>query len=129
MKKIESRLDNESILAQSLINDMISQDSKRRPTAADILKHPFFWKADRILSFLSEVSDRIEKDYPSSSYQNLFEKNRSLVFKGDWLMVIEEKIRQALTETNFRKYRGDSVKDLLRALRNMASIQFRFSTF
>lgn len=40
------------ILAEELIRDMIHRDPLQRPTAEDILKHPFFWNAEKILNFL-----------------------------------------------------------------------------
>lgn len=45
-------LDSGGVLADELIRDMISKDPSRRPTAKALLTHPFFWNAEKILSFL-----------------------------------------------------------------------------
>lgn len=45
-------MDSGGVLAEELIKDMISKDPSRRPTAKSLLTHPFFWNAEKILSFL-----------------------------------------------------------------------------
>lgn len=45
-------LDNVGVLADQLIKDMIDKDPSNRPTAKDILTHPFFWNAEKVLNFL-----------------------------------------------------------------------------
>lgn len=50
-----SKLENkkhQNVLAIELIHDMINKESTKRPSAESVLTHPFFWKEDRILSFL-----------------------------------------------------------------------------
>lgn len=122
MEMIESRLDNESILAHSLINDMISPDPSKRPTASDVLKHPFFWDQKKNLEFLQEVSDRTFKEYPSMEVQRLFEEHEKLVVKEDWVKCTEEIIQRYLKNQKYCNYTG-SIKHLLRALRNMVKEQ------
>lgn len=45
-------LDSTGVLAEELIKDMISMDPVHRPTAKAVLKHPFFWNAEKVLNFL-----------------------------------------------------------------------------
>lgn len=52
----EEEEDSKSVLAEELIRDMISKDASSRPTARAVLNHPFFWNADRILSFLQVIT-------------------------------------------------------------------------
>lgn len=48
----EHEIDCKAVLAEELINDMISKDPSSRPTAKSVLNHPFFWTAEKILNFL-----------------------------------------------------------------------------
>lgn len=54
-------LDNVGVLAEQLIEDMIDKEPNDRPTAKDILTHPFFWNAEKVLSFLQVCFDLILK--------------------------------------------------------------------
>lgn len=45
-------LDSIGVLAEELIIDMIKKDPTKRPKAKDVLSHPFFWNAEKILNFL-----------------------------------------------------------------------------
>lgn len=40
------------LLAFELITDMICKDPNKRPNAKAILRHPYFWNAEKILNFL-----------------------------------------------------------------------------
>lgn len=42
---------SEDIIAQHLIEQMLSMDPHRRPSAESVLKHPFFWSLERELQF------------------------------------------------------------------------------
>lgn len=106
----------ENILAVELITDMINRDSSKRPSADAILKHPMFWREEKILSFLQDVSDRIEKlDIYTDPLRSL-ERNAHLVVRDDWSLHLDEGITDDLRK--YRGYHGVSVRDLLRALRN-----------
>lgn len=67
-------------------------------------------------SILKDVSDRVEKlDYTVNPLRSL-EKNGKLVVRDDWFMHLHEVIRADLRK--YRGYFGNSVRDLMRALRN-----------
>ncbi|XP_031639116.1 uncharacterized protein LOC116351174 [Contarinia nasturtii] len=109
-------LDSTGVLAEELIGDMISREPVRRPTAKAILSHPFFWNAEKILNFLQDVSDRVEKiDFQSDPLKTL-EKNSKFITREDWNLHLDETITSDLRK--YRAYQGNSVRDLLRALRN-----------
>ena len=46
-------------LAQVLVDSMIARSPEQRPTANDVLRHPFFWSCDRQLRFF-EVQQKPE---------------------------------------------------------------------
>lgn len=109
----------ENILAVEVITDMINKDPSKRPTAEEVLKHPMFWREEKILSFLQDVSDRIEKLDIYTDPLRALEKNARFIVRDDWSLHLDEGITEDL-----RKYRGYhtmSVRDLMRALRNKVS--------
>lgn len=108
-------LNNENQQAIKLIERMISLRPSDRPTTAAILKHPIFWNQGRILAFFQDVSDRVEKEAEDSVVLRRLEESCG-VLRGDWRSVIDSEVAEDLRK--YRNYRGDSVRDLLRALRN-----------
>lgn len=119
---------------------MVTIDPLERPSIGVVKKHPAFWSRDKALSFLQvtffvlpylgfscfltfilfqDVSDRIEKEDTSSKVLLELEMGNSIVLKGDWRDQIEPEIAEDLRK--YRSYRSDSVRDLLRALRNKVS--------
>lgn len=108
--------ESSKILAEQLVVAMLSRDAQRRPPARALLNHPFFWSAERVLAFLQDVSDRVEKlDFAVNPLRQL-EKNGRLVVRDDWSAHLHESIRADLRK--YRGYHGNSVRDLMRALRN-----------
>lgn len=104
--------------AKDLIAQMLEADPKRRPTAVDVMSHPFFWSAKKRLAFLCDVSDHFEKeprDPPSLALEEL-ERHAPEVTKNDFLRVLPREFLESLGKQ--RKYTGSRLLDLLRALRN-----------
>uniref|UniRef100_A0A667Z9U8 Serine/threonine-protein kinase/endoribonuclease IRE1 n=1 Tax=Myripristis murdjan TaxID=586833 RepID=A0A667Z9U8_9TELE len=107
---------HEDIIAQHLIEQMLSMDPHRRPSAESVLKHPFFWSLERELQFFQDVSDRIEKEPLDGPIVRQLERGGRAVVKGDWREHITVPLQTDLRK--FRSYKGGSVRDLLRAMRN-----------
>ncbi|KAL9124561.1 MAG: hypothetical protein Q9217_006120 [Psora testacea] len=123
--------------ARDLIESMLRLNPKERPDAASILRHPFFWSPGKRLEFLCDVSDGFEhekfqldtylKAHPgveaSSEYLEYLEGCVSHVLeaqhRGDFLRALPHEF--VLTLGKQRKYKGGSLLDLLRALRNKRS--------
>jgi len=104
--------------AKDLIAAMLCADPKRRPSAREIMAHPFFWGAKKRLAFLCDVSDHFEKeprDPPSPELQEL-ERHAPEVTRGDFLRTLPKEFVESLGKQ--RKYTGSRLLDLLRALRN-----------
>ena len=111
--------------AKMLVSQMLSHNPRDRPDAATILTHPFFWGAEDRLEFLCHVSDAFEsekynerEDDPSEVVAYL-ESHAALVTKeygGDFLRALPLSFKDTLGKQ--RKYKGESLLDLLRALRN-----------
>ncbi|XP_045214288.2 serine/threonine-protein kinase/endoribonuclease IRE1-like [Mercenaria mercenaria] len=101
---------------KQLIETMIDFDPDSRPTAKAVLKHPFFWKKERQLAYFQDVSDRIEKECEESVVVKRLEWGGDRVVKGDWRSHISKELQDDLRK--FRTYKGQNVRDLLRAMRN-----------
>ncbi|XP_039970411.1 serine/threonine-protein kinase/endoribonuclease IRE1 [Bactrocera tryoni] len=104
------------ILAEQLIADMIHKDAQNRPFARCISTHPVFWNNQKILAFLQDVSDRVEKLQFHVEPLKSLEKNGRCIVRGDWNAHVDPLITEDLRK--YRGYMGASVRDLLRALRN-----------
>ncbi|KAJ3252083.1 bifunctional endoribonuclease/protein kinase ire1 [Boothiomyces macroporosus] len=116
LQHIESH--KESFFLKDMIKRMISKDSKKRPTAEIILKHPYFWSPNQQLTFLQDVSDRLDvesRDPPSSLLKSL-ERQANKTVGPDWHRKMNRNVLDSMSK--YRKYEGNSYQDLLRALRN-----------
>lgn len=67
----------------------------------------------------------MEKDQPDSPALTALETCGDRVIQGDWRLHIDAEVAADLRK--YRSYRGESVRDLLRALRNKVSEMFLFS--
>uniref|UniRef100_A0A8C2DRP6 Serine/threonine-protein kinase/endoribonuclease IRE1 n=1 Tax=Cyprinus carpio TaxID=7962 RepID=A0A8C2DRP6_CYPCA len=104
------------IVARNLIEQMLSMEPEKRPSADRVLKHPFFWSLEKQLQFFQDVSDRIEKEPLDGPIVRQLERGGQVVVKGDWREHITVPLQTDLRK--FRSYKGGSVRDLLRAMRN-----------
>lgn len=100
----------------ALIESMIQTVPGDRPSTQCVLAHPFFWGPERRLQFFGDVSDRIEKEEELSAVVNRLERNARTVVAGNWRSNICDPLAADLRK--FRTYKGHSVRDLLRAMRN-----------
>lgn len=112
--------------ARDLITAMLSPDPRQRPAARAVLSHPFFWSAKKRLAFLCDVSDYFEKeprDPPSPALAELERHATDVITNGgatagppDFLKSLPREFIDSLGRQ--RKYTGNRLLDLLRALRN-----------
>uniref|UniRef100_A0A3Q0SE93 Serine/threonine-protein kinase/endoribonuclease IRE1 n=1 Tax=Amphilophus citrinellus TaxID=61819 RepID=A0A3Q0SE93_AMPCI len=107
---------HDDVIAQDLIAQMISAEAESRPSTACVLKHPFFWSPEKQLLFFQDVSDRIEKEPADSPIVVRLETAGRAVVRTNWRMHISVPLQTDLRR--FRTYKGNSVRDLLRAMRN-----------
>ncbi|XP_020495393.1 serine/threonine-protein kinase/endoribonuclease IRE1 [Labrus bergylta] len=107
---------HDDVIAQDLIEQMIHPEAESRPSTACVLKHPFFWSPEKQLLFFQDVSDRIEKEPADSPIVIRLETAGRSVVRTNWRMHISVPLQTDLRR--FRTYKGNSVRDLLRAMRN-----------
>ncbi|ODA82489.1 hypothetical protein RJ55_00996 [Drechmeria coniospora] len=104
--------------AKNLIASMLQADPRERPSAREVMCHPFFWSAKKRLAFLCDVSDHFEKEprEPPSPALLELERHAPQVTKGEFMRVLSRDFVDSLGKQ--RKYTGSRLLDLLRALRN-----------
>lgn len=89
-----------------------------RPKAQEVLNHPLFWNPERRLSFLQDVSDRVELEDRENESELLdaLESTATVALNGKW----DEKMEAVFINNigRYRRYRFDSIRDLLRVIRN-----------
>lgn len=107
---------SDNFVALNLIEKMIGPEPSLRPPSSAVLKHPIFWSKDKCLSFLQDASDRVDKEDSESAILASVERNRLEIVRGNWLEILDEHVHEDLKK--HRTYKGGSVRDLLRALRN-----------
>lgn len=110
------RLPEDDYVSRELIGQMIRSNPDDRPHIKAVIKHPFFWNLEKQLGFFQDVSDRIEKEALNCPLLLSLETNAKQVVKGDWRENITIELQTDLRK--FRSYKGRSVRDLLRAMRN-----------
>ncbi|XP_016157495.1 PREDICTED: serine/threonine-protein kinase/endoribonuclease IRE2 isoform X3 [Ficedula albicollis] len=107
---------HDKLVARELIVAMISSEPQHRPSAPVVLVHPFFWSQEKQLQFFQDVSDRVEKEPAEGPIVSALESGGRVVVRTNWRMHISLPLQMDLRK--FRTYKGGSVRDLLRAMRN-----------
>ncbi|KAI9083920.1 hypothetical protein K1719_034178 [Acacia pycnantha] len=105
--------------AEDLISGLLSPTPKLRPKAIEVLHHPFLWSSEMRLSFLRDVSDRVEIENRKTS-SNLLMALESVAPKALGGANWGEKMELTFIDNigQYRRYKFDSVRDLLRVMRN-----------
>lgn len=94
-------LENIDPILYELISRMIQPNAVDRITIEGVLKHPAFWEKDKILRFLSETSDRLEREETDSEILNSIEQFKEEVGGEDWKLRLAESKLQHKTFPNF----------------------------
>lgn len=107
--------------AVDLFTHVLDPNPDLRPKAQNVLYHPFFWTSDTRLSFLRDVSDRVELEDRESDSKLLkaLEGIAPVALNGKW----DEKMETKFIENigRYRRYKYDNVRDLLRVIRNKSN--------
>ncbi|XP_044482789.1 serine/threonine-protein kinase/endoribonuclease IRE1a isoform X2 [Mangifera indica] len=104
--------------AEDLISSLLNPNPQLRPSALEVLHHPLFWNSETRLSFLRDTSDRVELE-DRETYSNLLralESIASVALGTKWNERMEPLFIANIGY--YRRYRFDSVRDLLRVMRN-----------
>lgn len=104
--------------ALDLINKLLDPNPELRPKAAEVLHHPLFWDSEKRLSFLRDASDRVELEDREidSELLKALEATAAVALDGKWDDKLESSFLTNISR--YRRYKYDSVRDLLRVIRN-----------
>ncbi|XP_071922923.1 serine/threonine-protein kinase/endoribonuclease IRE1b-like isoform X1 [Coffea arabica] len=104
--------------ATDLIASLLHCNPELRPKATQVACHPLFWDSEMRLSFLRDASDRVELEdrEKESELLKALESIGNVALGGKW----DEKMDTAFINDigRYRRYKFDSVRDLLRVIRN-----------
>lgn len=104
--------------AVDLLSCLLNPRAELRPKALEVLHHPLFWSSEMRLSFLRDTSDRIELEdrETASNILKALESVAPVALGGKW----DEKMEPTFIVNigYYRRYKFDSVRDLLRVMRN-----------
>ncbi|KAL1833058.1 hypothetical protein ACET3Z_002709 [Daucus carota] len=107
--------------AVDLFSCLLDQQPGLRPTALEVLHHPLFWNPEMKLSFLRDTSDRVELEDRETASDILIELESvaAMALGAKW----DEKMEPAFLANigRYRRYKFDSVRDLLRVMRNKSN--------
>jgi serine/threonine-protein kinase/endoribonuclease IRE1 len=101
--------------ARDLVGAMTCHNPANRITASDAAVHPMFWDDETKLSFILDVSDRVETDGDDSELRRTLESRAPTVVGMQW----DNRVDQTLLDNlrKYRKYDFSSVRDCLRVIR------------
>ncbi|KAK8935584.1 Serine/threonine-protein kinase/endoribonuclease IRE1a [Platanthera zijinensis] len=104
--------------AVDLLMKLLNSEPKLRPNAVQVLHHPLFWSSDMRLTFLRDISDRIELEDRKNESELLkaLENVGPTAFGGKWGDKLDAVFINDMGR--FRKYKFDCTRDLLRVIRN-----------
>ncbi|XP_058425829.1 serine/threonine-protein kinase/endoribonuclease IRE2 isoform X2 [Diceros bicornis minor] len=135
---------HDRVVARDLVEAMLSPLPQARPSARQVQAHPFFWSRAKQLQFFQDVSDWLEKESEQGALVMALEAGGCEVVQGNWHKHISVPLQTGRGQTEggpgglrgpagtalpvislpppdlrrFRTYKGTSVRDLLRAMRN-----------
>ncbi|PIN23394.1 MEKK [Handroanthus impetiginosus] len=104
--------------AVDLLSRLLDPNPEMRPKATDVLCHPLFWSSETRLSFLRDTSDRVEledREIGSDLLKSL-EGTAPVALGAKWNEKMEPSFLNNIER--YRRYKFDSVRDLLRVMRN-----------
>ncbi|XP_047313550.1 serine/threonine-protein kinase/endoribonuclease IRE1a [Impatiens glandulifera] len=104
--------------AADLLSRLLNPKADLRPKAIEAYLHPFFWSSEMRLSFLHDASDRVELENreTESALLKALESRASVALGSKW----DEKMEPEFLNNigRYRRYKFNSVRDLLRVIRN-----------
>ncbi|KAL8549971.1 hypothetical protein ACS0TY_008701 [Phlomoides rotata] len=107
--------------AVDLLMQLLDPIAEMRLRALAVLNHPLFWSAEMRLSFLRDTSDRVELENREtrSDLVKSLESIAPVALGAKW----NEKMDPSFLNNigHYRRYKFDSVRDLLRVMRNKLS--------
>ncbi|KAK9524672.1 hypothetical protein VZT92_017043 [Zoarces viviparus] len=109
----------EDVLAKDLIEWMINKEPKKRPQVEDCLSHPFFWKTEKKVQYLTNIGKRKDvrkRRAPDRELVSLLEKLAGGESLKQWKKKFPSEVVQNVDDK--KKSFPKHVLGLLRTIRN-----------
>ena len=127
------KLENKQQILRCLLENALSHDPEKRPNATQVLNHPALWRSEKILKFLTDVSDEVENYAERNQSEFAKLENLEVIWGGHWFINLPTNLHKHLL--NYQKsgkhiYRErlGTVGGTLRVIRNVASHYKEFPT-
>ncbi len=110
--------------AKYLIAHVLSLESKDRPTASEVLKHPLFWSSERKIRFVCAVANQSEvgtfggRGTVASPVELEIENNLASMFHPTWDALFPAVYAEMTSSARGRRYDTSSGVHLVRFIRN-----------
>jgi serine/threonine protein kinase len=108
--------------AENLVEAMLHTDPRKRPSMDAVIAHPFWWSAEKRISFISDFSHRMENEDRATD-PRLIGLLEMYSWQGLNKRAWNKQIDTVLWDESkkFRNYSVDSLRDLIRFIRNKVS--------
>ena len=108
-----------------ILQEMLSVRPVRRPTAAAVLKFPFFWNDHKKVNFVLNMGlqkefkePRCELSRPLTDVEDSLERDYHEAGHFDWAAKIQDVYVAVISEYNYRTYTTKSAVELVRFYKN-----------
>ena len=110
--------------ASSFLQIVLAQNPSRRPPVNYLDQHPFLWSESKKIEFLKAIGDQKEAAHPANFSNSPLEDCLQKTLTGQiaktisWDKAIEKLFNEMMKAWKQKKYRTNSVIDLIRFVRN-----------
>ncbi len=102
--------------AKNLIECMLRYNENERPSASEVLDHPFFWDDEKVCNTYTKMGNKFD-DKGGTKYENLrkyMRENSHKVFTENW----KNKIKDNDIRNSVRSNQETDICELIKAIRN-----------
>lgn len=98
-----------------LLEEMTCSDYQERPTAEEVLSHPFFFSTSQKMKILSRCKEFLKKKKNNNIY-NIFNEKSFWISGSNWTVLIDTRLLQEAKQ--YYNYNGELTSDLVSFIRN-----------
>ena len=127
------KLEKKQQVLRCLLENALSHDEEERPNATQVLNHPALWRSEKILKFLTDVSDEVEHFAVNNQSELAKLENLEVIWGGNWYIDLPTNLYDHLLKyqqngRHIYRERFGTVGGTLRVIRNVASHYKNFPT-
>ena len=115
-----------SYFAPDLMDKMRAEDPNDRPTIKEVLEDPYFWTAEKLMSFLTKIHSKNDgKTSDFIKFKEALNKKKDIIFGtnvANWTSKIDAELLKNINDRRPSSYPLSSVLDLVLSIRNKVII-------